>query len=51
MKHSSHILAGWLVDGSGEPIRQHILTEVKGETLVGCRAARREDYCSLTPFH
>jgi imidazolonepropionase-like amidohydrolase len=43
MKHSGHILVGWLVDGSGESIRRQILMKVAGDTLAGWGPATSKD--------
>ena len=39
MEHFRHILAGWLVDGSGSPVRQDVLLSWEGSTLTCVRSA------------
>jgi len=43
MKHFRHIFAGWLVDGSGGPVRQEVLVSWEEGTLTSVREARPEE--------
>jgi imidazolonepropionase-like amidohydrolase len=42
MKHFQHILVGWLVDGSGGPIRRQVLMSWEESTLVSLKGAQPE---------
>lgn len=44
MKHFRHILAGWLVDGSGGPVRQKVIMSWENDTLSSVKEARPEDF-------
>jgi len=37
MKHFQHILAGWLIDGSGGPVRRNVLLSWEKETLTSLK--------------
>ena len=43
MKHFRHIIAGWLIDGSGGPVRRQVLVSWEESTLISLREARPED--------
>lgn len=34
------ILAGWVIDGTGGPVRRHVLMQIEGETIVSMRKAK-----------
>jgi imidazolonepropionase-like amidohydrolase len=43
MKHFRHILVGWLIDGSGGPVRRQVLMTWKESALVSLKEAQHED--------
>jgi imidazolonepropionase-like amidohydrolase len=43
MKHFRHIFAGWLVDGSGGPVRQKVLMGWEESTMVSVQEAEPQD--------
>jgi imidazolonepropionase-like amidohydrolase len=52
MEHFRHMLVGWLVDGSGSPVRRQVLMSWQESTLVSLREARSEDLerCPIEDF-
>ena len=43
MEHFRHIIAGWLIDGSGGPVRRQVLMNWEEGTLISVREVRPED--------
>jgi hypothetical protein len=47
MESSSFILAGWLIDGTGGPIRSNILIHIEGGVIVSLKKARNDELTAI----
>ncbi len=43
MNTAHFVLAGWLLDGSGEPVREKVLLQIKNGTITGIEEYSREN--------